>query len=320
MSSAMVGDRDLTRGQLLNPIRKAFTQVRTPSDYSSTLRVEKIRKVASTRQSVEIGLDVLPARSRRTCQPPRRVLDIVVVPAGPKKAKSTSNVPRSAPVPLAERCDAGPWRVGGDESRARSGAERRCASHFLRSFEGQKMRSRCQMRQGPRQYPSLNAATAEVGGRWEGYGLCEARRGASLPLYRAANRSAVLVQRRFDAIQRPLRASKRVPCLKLFRAPQQLNNNLRRLLQDQSDSEATYRRPATEDCTEIASLLVAFFRPASSFPPPLGDDPFPSPSIYIHDSATLFEPPAPLATPSILVSTDFNISQPPRCRNHAMSM
>ena len=92
---------------------------------------------------LQVGLDVLLARCHRTCQPPRRLLDVVVVPAGerlcrffstysdrfqrPRKAKSTSNVPRSAPVPFAERCDAGPWWVGGDESRARSGAERRCA-------------------------------------------------------------------------------------------------------------------------------------------------------------------------------------------------
>ena len=97
-------------------------------------------RLSFTEIPLQVSLDVV---SRRLCQPPRRVLDMVVVPAGnglchfcstfsdrfqtPKKAKSTSNVSRSAQVPLAGRCDAGPWRVRGDESRARSGAERRCA-------------------------------------------------------------------------------------------------------------------------------------------------------------------------------------------------
>ncbi|KAI5821741.1 hypothetical protein K523DRAFT_422388 [Schizophyllum commune Tattone D] len=40
---------------------------------------------------VSVSLDVI---SRRLCQPPRRVLDMVVVPAGLQNAKSTSIVPR----------------------------------------------------------------------------------------------------------------------------------------------------------------------------------------------------------------------------------
>ncbi|KAL1717735.1 hypothetical protein EV715DRAFT_292038 [Schizophyllum commune] len=124
---------------------------------------------------------------------------------------------------------AGPWWVGDDESRARSGAERRCARLSARAShreilanrrqmrrgprpafslmaatverakgaarsaaegadtEGQKMRNRWQIRQGPRRCPSLNVATVETEGRWEGWGLCEARRGAPPPLYRAVD-------------------------------------------------------------------------------------------------------------------------------------
>ncbi|KAL1698030.1 hypothetical protein EV121DRAFT_297639 [Schizophyllum commune] len=83
----------------------------------------------------------------------------------PKNAKSTSNVPRSAPVPLAERCDAGPWWVGGDESRARSGAERRCARPSARASQREILANRRQMRRGPRPAFSLIAASVE---RWMG--------------------------------------------------------------------------------------------------------------------------------------------------------
>ncbi|KAL1684516.1 hypothetical protein GGG16DRAFT_119723 [Schizophyllum commune] len=56
---------------------------------------------------------------------------------------------------------AGPWRVGGDESRARSGAERRCARLFSRAFHRKILANRRQMRRGPRPAFSLIAATVE---------------------------------------------------------------------------------------------------------------------------------------------------------------
>ncbi|KAL1749540.1 hypothetical protein FB107DRAFT_252761 [Schizophyllum commune] len=64
--------------------------------------------------TASVSLDVV---SRRLCQPPRRVLDMVAVPAGLQNAKSTSIVPRSAPVPLGDRCDTGIWWAGGEERR-----------------------------------------------------------------------------------------------------------------------------------------------------------------------------------------------------------
>ncbi|KAI5821805.1 hypothetical protein K523DRAFT_358933 [Schizophyllum commune Tattone D] len=65
--------------------------------------------------------DVLLARSRRLGQPPRCVLDVIVVPAGP-------------------------WWAGGDEPRARSGAERRCARIFAGASYREMLANRRQLR------------------------------------------------------------------------------------------------------------------------------------------------------------------------------
>ncbi|KAL1724684.1 hypothetical protein EV714DRAFT_278345 [Schizophyllum commune] len=73
-------------------------------------------------------------------------------------------------------------------------------------------------------------------------------------------------------------------------AIQKLILDLQRLLKGLSGSAATYRRPG--DVSPSAERGS-----------------FPSSATLTLLSATLFEPPAPLATPSILVSTDFNISQ-----------
>ncbi|KAL1724785.1 hypothetical protein EV714DRAFT_278218 [Schizophyllum commune] len=68
-------------------------------------------------------------------------------------------------------------------------------------------------------------------------------------------------------------------------AIQKLILDLQRFLKGLSGSEATYRRPASEGKS------------------------FPSSATLTLLSETLFEPPAPLATLSILVSTSLNISQ-----------
>ncbi|KAL1711371.1 hypothetical protein EV715DRAFT_298195 [Schizophyllum commune] len=96
-------------------------------------------------------------------------------------------------------------------------------------------------------------------------------------------------------------------------AIQKLILDLQRLLKGLSGSAATYRRPASEGKSQrdrdSASLPVSppHSRP---FPTALGDESFPSSATLTLLSATLFEPPAPLATPSILVSTSLNVSQP----------
>ena len=87
-------------------------------------------RLSFTEIPLQVSLDVI---SRRLCQPPRRVLDMVVVPAGERlfhffrrvltasqglqNAKSTPIVPRFAPVPLGDRCDTGFWWAGGDKRR-----------------------------------------------------------------------------------------------------------------------------------------------------------------------------------------------------------
>ncbi|KAL1698035.1 hypothetical protein EV121DRAFT_274705 [Schizophyllum commune] len=342
-------------------------------------------------------LDTLTARSHHLDQLARRTLGVVAGLATLRNAKSTSIVPRSAPVPLGDRCDTSPWWAGGEELRHTSrvcfrtrnscelmpnaprsapqvfmdcracrggGAARRrgCrhrASHFLRLFKGQKMRNRCQMRQGPRRRPSLSAATTEVGGSREGRSVGEARRGAPLHILVAD----IHVDKKIPQIDvqcAELNAASRAPrCVEEYgslcearrEAPlrcyvqafwrsysknldQRTLNVLRlapqvlaerrdgmggRLLQDQPGSEATYRCPASEDSTEITSLLVAFRRPASSIPPPLGDEYMylrpPNKGHFLrsrHAPSTprrFSSPPRPSPPPPLL-STDFNIPQP----------
>ncbi|KAL1698032.1 hypothetical protein EV121DRAFT_274707 [Schizophyllum commune] len=270
-------------------------------------------------------LDTLTARSHHLDQLARRTLGVVAGLATPRNAKSTPIVPRSAPVPLGDRCDTSPWWAEGEERR---GAPlryrgRRCtpprvptyrASHFLRLFKGQKNAK--SVSNAPRSAPVPLAERCDDGGWGQSRGS-ESWRGAarsaaaypsrSLPHkrnLRAPMRHVLRFARATAGTPLPMRAWAQ-PCLDLFCATQEPTHDLKRLFHDESGSEATYRRPASEDCPEIASLLVAFRRPASSFPPPLTEA-----MTYISDSVTLFEPPAPLTTPSILVSTDFNIPQP----------
>ncbi|KAL1711551.1 hypothetical protein EV715DRAFT_297963 [Schizophyllum commune] len=117
--------------------RRTFLATKFTLDKCYSCRARFRRRRTCNAQGL-VGLDVLIARCHRTCQPPRRALDVVVVPAGP-------------------------WRVGGDESRARSGAERRCARLFACASEREILANRRQMRRGPRPTLSLIAATVERG-------------------------------------------------------------------------------------------------------------------------------------------------------------
>ncbi|KAL1724863.1 hypothetical protein EV714DRAFT_240403 [Schizophyllum commune] len=180
-------------------------------------------------------------------------------------SESTSNVPRSALVPLAERCDAGPWRVGGDESRARSGAERRCASHFLRSFEGQKIRNWWQMRQVD-EISQINVKCAEP----------------------CAQRTIT------EAKRCPHRASPRrnaTPLCELLKefCVLSLASHYKRSPSISSDFHKT--GPALKQRINVPRARRGSFSSSATL---------------ALRSATLFELAAPLATPSILVSTNFN--------------
>ncbi|KAL1697943.1 hypothetical protein EV121DRAFT_297738 [Schizophyllum commune] len=156
---------------------------------------------------------------------------------------------------------------------ARRGAERRrhSTAKLTRNFA-----NRRQLRRGPRGNPSLTAATWTLDHIREVEGLRDQQRGALLP---SGSRRLYLLPSSLDS-----------RC-----AIQKLILDLQRLLKGLSGSEAMYQRPASEDSTEIANTP-----PFSSF---LSSETL----TLLH--ATLFEPPAPLANPSILVSTDFNISQ-----------
>ncbi|KAL1749569.1 hypothetical protein FB107DRAFT_280571 [Schizophyllum commune] len=223
---------------------------------------------------------------------------------------------------------------------ARRGTERRrhSTAQLTRNFA-----NRRQMRRGPRGNPSLTAATCTLDHVREVEGLHEQQRSA-LPAFqqqefldpfraeRFANRRQMdrdprlkfwLMFATVEGGEGARSASYIVvytlPCgrwlahislprLKLCRAIQELAHDLRRPLKDRSGSEATYQRPASEDSIGIAilplfSLLVP---PSHPLLPPF----FPSSVTLVLHPATLFEPPAPLATPSTLVSTSLNISQP----------
>ncbi|KAL1724941.1 hypothetical protein EV714DRAFT_278010 [Schizophyllum commune] len=205
-----------------------------PSSHSPSTALNRFRRRRTCNAQGLVGLDVLIARCHRTCQPPRRALDVVVVPAGP-------------------------WRVGGDESRARSGAERRCARLFACASEREILANRRQMRRGPRPTLSLIAATVE-----RGMGAARsAAEGADTEPFSAP-------------LQRPKKCEIDVNCAEV-----------------RAGDEYTYRRPPSED--------------PSPSPPPSALD---CATLLVLTFSPLFELAAPPATPSILVSTSLNISQP----------
>ncbi|KAL1701444.1 hypothetical protein EV121DRAFT_294281 [Schizophyllum commune] len=78
----------------------------------------------------QAALDTFEARSHLLGRLAYRIRVAVVGSVVLKNGKSTSTVLRSAPVPLGDRFDSSSSSTGGDESHARSGAERRCVSEF----------------------------------------------------------------------------------------------------------------------------------------------------------------------------------------------
>ncbi|KAL1724685.1 hypothetical protein EV714DRAFT_278346 [Schizophyllum commune] len=65
----------------------------------------------------QTDLDTLTARSHHLDQLACRTLGVVAGLTTLRNAKSTPIVPRSAPVPLGDRCDTSPWWAGGEERR-----------------------------------------------------------------------------------------------------------------------------------------------------------------------------------------------------------
>ncbi|KAL1671208.1 hypothetical protein EV122DRAFT_285199 [Schizophyllum commune] len=243
---------------------------------------------------------------------------------GPKNAKSVANAPRVFGARGAER-------------------RRHSSAHLTRNFA-----NRRQLRRGPRGNPSLTAATCTLDHIREVEGLRDQQRGALLPsgnrdfltpskTEKSANRRQMdrgprlksslmfatdeggegggakrrLHRRIADVALCPASDSMRCPPRaspqwnrnaasraseqsRLYLLPssldprcaiQELILDLQRFLKGLSGSEATYRRPASEGKSFTSSATLTLL------------------------SATLFEPLAPLATPSILVSTSLNISQ-----------
>ncbi|KAL1684396.1 hypothetical protein GGG16DRAFT_106987, partial [Schizophyllum commune] len=254
---------------------------------------------------VSVSLDVI---SRRLCQPPRRVLDMVVVPAGLQNAKSTSIVPRSAPVPLGDCCDTGFWWAGGDERRgaplryprhellitygrwricATSSAERCLASEswdFVTPSKTKKSANRRQMDRVPRLKFSLMLATVgggEGAARSATYNSVSALpRGHGPPTLLSESKRLDAMQRRFVSFGRRCESSL-------------------------STLAAQYRTSPT-----ISSNFYATSPPLKQRIDVPRARSFPSSATLALHSATLFEPPAPLATPSILVPTYSDLSVP----------
>ncbi|KAL1684488.1 hypothetical protein GGG16DRAFT_106933 [Schizophyllum commune] len=240
----------------------------------------------------------------------RCTLGVVVDLAGHENANLTSIVPRSAPVPFGDRCDIGPRWGRGEEWRSAPLQLSACAS------EREILANRHQMRRGPRPAFSLTAATVE----------------RAMGAARSAAEGAETVRAIFCALSKAKKYEIGGKCAKGFLEPFQdrkicksASNGPRSAPKVPVDvRECQGRGGGGASCLpHLASggSPTLFFelkrcpRPASlrCNATPLCElrngFPFPSPSVYIHDYATLFEPPAPLATPSILVSTYFNISR-----------
>ncbi|KAL1698130.1 hypothetical protein EV121DRAFT_274636 [Schizophyllum commune] len=205
---------------------------------------------------------------------------MIVVPAG-QKSKIDVKCAEVRAGALADRCDAGPWWVGGDETRERSGAERRRAS--------------------PRPASSLIAATVE----------------RAMGAARSAAEGADTARAIFCALSKAKKYEIGAKCAKLCLKPrlalQELTLDLQRPSQDRSGSEATYQRPASEDLTDIA-IPPAFSLPLAAsrtpFVPPLGDeytyrrppseDPYSSPLLppfATLSSSPRLPPPPPFSSP-----------------------
>ncbi|KAL1687150.1 hypothetical protein GGG16DRAFT_105240 [Schizophyllum commune] len=272
-----------------------------------------------------------------------------------RNAKSTPIVPRSAPVPLGDRCDTSPWWTGGEERRGaplrypqplsegwgRREAPQRAPtpSLFLRSFEGQKMRNRWQMRQGPRRCPSLNAATVEVDA--DERSRVFARRGAERRRHSTAQVEGLRDQQRGALLPSGNRDFSTPSKTKKSANPRQMDRGPRLkfslMFETVEGGEEVARSAAyiavsslsrgditrrhyspNRSAVLIERRLDTIQRPFASFGSSYVSSSaergsFPSSVMLVLHTATLSEPPAPLATPSILVPTYFNLSVPTSC-------
>ncbi|KAL1671138.1 hypothetical protein EV122DRAFT_285285 [Schizophyllum commune] len=109
------------------------------------------------------ALDTFMARSHLLGRLAYRIRVAVVGSVVLKDGKSTSTVLRSALVPLGDRFDSSSSSTGGDESHARTGAERRCVRLFSGASESEFIANRRRLREGPRPASSLRAAHAKRG-------------------------------------------------------------------------------------------------------------------------------------------------------------
>ncbi|KAL1724670.1 hypothetical protein EV714DRAFT_278372 [Schizophyllum commune] len=320
--------------------------------------------------SLQADLDSFMVRSHLLGMLARRILGVVVGLAVLKNGKSTSTVLRSAPVPLGDRFDSSSSSTGGDESHARSGAERRCVRLFAGSSEGEFTANRRQLCQGPRPASSLRAAPAKQGmeaarsaavgadiahflNSLEGHKnaklASDAPRSAPVPLAEGCDGWAGGQKGGMGFSCGAARSAAAFLCLKRLTWRKKCANRRQcgrgsgakrryrcvfdsRQLHGQKFSKSTPNAPRLapsilvhrlDEPTEtviqppFSSHFSAQGAPSSTalgdeymYRHPPSEAPPPSNASSGIDRATLLEPYPPLATPTILVSTNFNISQP----------
>ncbi|KAL1697793.1 hypothetical protein EV121DRAFT_274855 [Schizophyllum commune] len=317
----------------------------------------------------QAALDAFMARSHMLGQLACRILGVAIGLVGLKNAKPMSIVPRSAPEPLGDRCEACSNRVGGHGFRARSSAERCCASYFPDRLEDHNNAKLASNAPRPAPVPLAEGCDGWVRGQTGGMGsLCGAARSAAafLCLKRLTWRKnaqidvnvAEMMGSTVGTGQGVARSAATAACLTAGSSMAKISTNPRQMRRGSrlqfSLSASTIWEGERTARSAVATALILYsilcysllfvvlmlwhnFRkfiptlkqqptetaiqpPFSSHfsaqgapsPATLGDEyiPFPSLSKFTFDCATLFEPPASLATPSILVSTYFIISQP----------
>ncbi|KAL1697813.1 hypothetical protein EV121DRAFT_274837, partial [Schizophyllum commune] len=263
---------------------------------------ESLRYDGATSAEGLADLDSFMVRSHLLGMLARRILGVVVGLAVLKNGKSTSTVLRSAPVPLGDRFDSSSSSTGGDESHARSGAERRCVRLFAGSSEGEFTANRRQLCQGhknaklasdaPRSAPVPLAEGCDgwAGGQKGGMGSsCGAARSAA----------AFLCLKQLHG-QKFSKSTPNAPRLAPSILVHRLDEPTETVIQPPFSSH--FSAQGAPSSTALGDEYM-YRHPPSEAPPP-------SNASSGIDRATLLEPLAPLATPSILVSTDLNISQP----------
>ncbi|KAL1677525.1 hypothetical protein EV122DRAFT_252489, partial [Schizophyllum commune] len=227
-----------------------------------------------------------------------------------KNRKLTPNALRAAREALDDGREG--WEGGG------GGAKRR---HVSRRLEGRKIRKSREMRRGPRGNPSLKAATQGEGGGGREAALSTAGDAGNAKPSSSASSS------------HELRKSTR-----LYLLPRLVNIFIRRFhvaTSSKSKPPISLKQRIFVCRAAISSLQMRCpLRPSPHIGPPLiptspptplgveaiyrrppSEDPSPSPppsaldcaTLLVLNFPTLFELPAPRATPSILVSTNFNM-------------